>query len=341
VVDGTFQAGTVTVGPESPIGDVTFSIAQRAKVYGTITDSNGDPASGVGIYASRRVWAFGRPYLENARQGGSDDTGNFRLWDLPKGRYRFCGVRNRPVPPAGSVDFSAPGLHRIEVADCPSEGPFVEIQPGEERRIDLRPRTVAAVPVRILANGKPKEAAVRVLTSGAPTGGPVEFLPIYAPNETRNLFGATNLGMNQYREGVVPYYPIPVGRYQIRTTSYQQTASGKAQISVTAKGPNVFELPFNADPVVHLDVTRPPGFDRSAVRIGLHNANDPGAAVIDSNTQLTYGALTNPSIITVQYPGRYWLVTRSELCPSSARAGNINLLAQPLTWWPDKPQPSR
>jgi hypothetical protein len=330
-INGSFQASTITVGPETPVGDVTFRIERRAKVYGTIKGPNGDPVSSVAVYALRRVWAFGRPYLENARQGGSDDTGNFRLWDLPKGRYRFCAVCNRTLPPTGNADFNTPGLQRVEVADCPFEGPFVDLRPGEERRIDLGTHAVAAVPVRVLTNGKPTGASVRVLTSDTLASGTVEFLPKYGANETRSLFGAPNLAANQYRNGIVPYYPIPVGKYKVRTTSYQQTVSGTLQISVTANGPNVFELPFGADPVVNLDVTVPPGYDKSAARIGLHDGNDPGAFVIDSNTQLTQGAPTNQSVITVHYPGRYWLVTRSELCPSSATAGNINLLTQPLT----------
>jgi hypothetical protein len=320
--EGTFTASTVTVGPEHPNAEVAFRIEKRSKVYGVVRDQYGDPVPAVGVYALRRVWAFGRPYFANAWQAGSDDEGAFRLWRLPKGRYRICAVNSAQteiVPSRGAAAFQGVSPKRVVLADCPTIGPFTDVQPGDERRIDLRLHEVPAMPVQVKMQGGPSQPLQ------------IEFVPKYPLNETRDLFGATMFNANRFQGGMAFSDGVPPGRYWVRATSFQRQFSGKSAITVTSTGPNLFELPVGATPVINLDVIVPPGFDKSGMRVGFHDANDPGAPIVDSNTQLLQGAPTSPTKIALLFPGRYWLVTRGELCASSARAGDVDLLTEALT----------
>jgi hypothetical protein len=158
----------------------------------------------------------------------------------------------------------------------------------------------------------------------------IEFHTRFTVGETRSLFGVRGFRADRFRDVVAFADAVPPGNYWLQATTYNPSIRGRVAVSVTAGGPNVFELPVGPPPVVRLDVAVPPGFDRNAIRIGLHDADDPGAPLADSNTRLSQGEQTDPSKITLSYPGRYWLVTRTELCPTSASVGTFDLLAQPL-----------
>lgn len=328
VADRSFQADTVTVGPANPVGTALVQIDRVAKVFGTVTDMYGDPVPNAGLYALRRTWGFGRPQFVTASQGRSDDEGGFRLTNLPKGRYRICGSLARVRPPVGTVDFANGVTRKVEVADCPLAGPLVEIRPGQELRVELKTHEVLGVPV-----------SVRFLGMTAGEIPQVELLRRFGIDEARALFGIDEaralLGeqvflANQIRGDTAIVDAVPPGAYWIEARSNQAPRRGRVACTVRASGPNVFTLPLGAAPIVNLDVTGPAGFDRNKISIGLHDAGDPSAPLIDSDSQLTYGAPTDPSKITVPFPGRYWLVVRTELCTASARAAALDLLTEPL-----------
>jgi hypothetical protein len=319
VADRSFQAETVTVGPANPVGTALIQIDRVAKVVGTVTDMNGDPVPNAGLYALRRTWGFGRPQFVTANQGGSDDEGGFRLTNLPKGRYRICGLLARVRPPVGTVDFANGATRKVEVADCPSAGPLVEIRPGQELRVVLKTHEVLGVPV-----------SVRFVGMTAGEIPQIELRRRFGNDEARALFGEQVFRTSQIRGDTAIVDAVPPGAYWIEATSNQVPRRGRVACSVRASGPNVFTLPLGAPPIVDLDVSGPPGFDRNKISIGFHDAGDPSTPLIDSNSRLTYDAPTDPSKITVPFPGRYWLVVRTELCPASARAGALDLLAQPL-----------
>jgi hypothetical protein len=280
---------------------------------------DGDPVPNVRLYALRRTWGSGRPYFATAWQGSSNDEGGFRLPNLPKGRYRICGSLSRARPPVGTVDFMSNPIRRVEVVDCPSTGPLVEIRPGQELRVDLKTREAAGVPV-----------SVRLLGMNSAELPQIEFHRKFGINETRALFDEQVFRPNEIRGETAIIDAVPPGTYWVEATSYGDSARGRIAVSVRPGGPNIFTLPLGAPPIVNLDVAGPPGFDRKEISIALHDADDPSAPLIDSNRALTQGAPTDPSRITLPFPGRYWLVVRTELCPTTARAATVDLLTQPL-----------
>jgi hypothetical protein len=308
----------VEVGPEYSDAEIVFRIEPYGIIFGSVRDGNGDPVPDVALYALRRAWAFGRPYLKNEWQGGTDDQGGYRLWNLPPGLYRICGVSPPPfrrLPAAGSVSFAKDVGTLAGIADCPSSGPFIDLPPGGSLRADLRIRAVATVPVD-----------VKMPSGGFPL---VELIPRFGPNETQNLFAAPALVVDRWSNGMGRAEAVPPRDYWLRSASQSRNSSGEKAITVTSKGPNVFDLTVGPVPVVKLEVRLPPGRSGS-FKIGFRNASDPGAPVIDPSTQLTYGAPTDPSTIRLPYPGRYWLVVRSDFCTASARVGPMDLLRAPL-----------
>ena len=182
----------------------------------------------------------------------------------------------------------------------------------------MKVREVPAVPVLLRMRGPASEFPL------------IEFVSKYPPDETRTLFN-TAFGAHQYRAGDTSSDPIPAGSYWLRATSFNRTYGAKAAVSINLKRPNIVDLQLGAMPVVDLDVTVPPGYEKRQVRVGFHDADDPGSSIIDLRTQLTSGAPTDPAKIRFPYPGRYWLVARTELCASAASAGEVDLLNQPLT----------
>jgi hypothetical protein len=308
----------VEVGPQYPDVEIVFRIEPHGVIFGSVHDRNGDPVPDVALYALRRSWAFGRPYLQSEWQAGTDDQGTYRLWNLPAGLYRICAVTPpslKRLPSVGSASFARDVRTLAGVADCPSSGPFIELSPGGSLRADLSIRAVAAVPVD-----------VRIPSGVLPL---VELIPRLGINETRTLFAASTLSVDHWSNGMGRAEAVPPGDYWLRATSQLRDSSGEKAITVTSKGPNVFDLPVGPVPVVKLDVRLPPG-RRGSFRVGFRNASDPGAPVIDPTTQLTYGAPTDPSTIRLPYPGRYWLVVRSDFCTASARLGAMDLLRAPL-----------
>jgi hypothetical protein len=318
VGDQFLLANTVTVGPAKPIGDVVVQIDRAATVFGKVTDVTGDPVTNSGVVALRRAWAFGRPYFIQAWSGISNDEGDFRMPRLPKGRYRVCASFVGPRPPTGTADFSSPDRH-LDVTDCPSSGPILDISPGQELRVDLKTRLALGVPVSVRISGSPPDKMPSI-----------EFQRKSALTETRDQFSQPGPRTTTIRRETIYVDAVLPGRYLLQAATWGDAVGGRMDVVVTPQGPNTVNLRVGAHPVVNLDVSGPPGFDPKKISIGLHDADAPGSAVIDSNSARLYNTGPDPSRITLRFPGRYWLVVRSELCLIRAQAGAINLLMQPL-----------
>ena len=78
IVDRTPPSFTVPAGSETPITDVDFTLAQLGAITGTVTNTGGDPVSGVTL----TVTGPGEP---QSLTSGPD--GSYALKDLPPGEY--------------------------------------------------------------------------------------------------------------------------------------------------------------------------------------------------------------------------------------------------------------
>ena len=59
----------------------------RGSIAGTISDEEGEPVAGVSVQAMSKVFNQGKSALQARGSAKTDDRGNYRLYDLPPGRY--------------------------------------------------------------------------------------------------------------------------------------------------------------------------------------------------------------------------------------------------------------
>jgi Carboxypeptidase regulatory-like domain len=69
------------------LSGLTLKLARCSIVTGKVSDENGDPIAKVLVSAVRRSWLRGQPFYSSLPGAYTDDTGSYRISDLPPGRY--------------------------------------------------------------------------------------------------------------------------------------------------------------------------------------------------------------------------------------------------------------
>ena len=77
----------VQVAPGASTRVPDIKLAPNAAVSGRITDEDGDPVQGATVNASRFQFVMGRRLLITSQTATTNDLGEFRIHDLPPGRY--------------------------------------------------------------------------------------------------------------------------------------------------------------------------------------------------------------------------------------------------------------
>jgi len=89
------QGEPVTLVAEQVAKDIDCSLPRSGLITGTISDEDGEPIPNVSVQAMMKYYRQGKPQLQQRGSATSDDRGNFRIFDLPAGRYFIqAGVRN-------------------------------------------------------------------------------------------------------------------------------------------------------------------------------------------------------------------------------------------------------
>src|SRR5438874_4563171 len=88
----------------SPVHDMRMQLTPQAVVLGKVLDDQGDPIMGaqVSVLTSRVV--DGRARFQPAGQGMTNDLGEYRIANLPRGRYILCAraIQNSGPLPANA-----------------------------------------------------------------------------------------------------------------------------------------------------------------------------------------------------------------------------------------------
>jgi hypothetical protein len=112
------------------IEEVDFRLPRSAAISGTVTDTYGEPISNANVQAMRKVYVGGRVELSSSAHAQTDDRGEYRLYNLPAGRYYVQAAKRVDAGDAG-VPLSTtmfPSASRLENAQ-----PLV-VKAGEERQ---------------------------------------------------------------------------------------------------------------------------------------------------------------------------------------------------------------
>ncbi|HVL70039.1 MAG TPA: carboxypeptidase regulatory-like domain-containing protein [Vicinamibacterales bacterium] len=98
-----------TPGTPIQLGDgqqfaVQMQIPRGSVVTGIVLDEQGEATPGTPVRALRRVVQNGRPTLQSAGTGTTDDRGIYRIYGLPPGHYVVCATpRNVSAGPMGAL----------------------------------------------------------------------------------------------------------------------------------------------------------------------------------------------------------------------------------------------
>ena len=110
--------------------EITFRLPRSAAISGTVTDAYGEPITNANVQAMRKVYQGGRAELTASAHAQTDDRGEYRLYNLPAGRY-YVQAAKRVDPGEAGVPLSTtmfPSASRLENAQ-----PLV-VKAGEERQ---------------------------------------------------------------------------------------------------------------------------------------------------------------------------------------------------------------
>ncbi|HXR74375.1 MAG TPA: carboxypeptidase-like regulatory domain-containing protein [Bryobacteraceae bacterium] len=327
---GVGQAGespypVVQVGKET--GDIAVKLMPAGSISGKVTNSDGEPVSGVQVRIILKHTVAGQMRWEDRANATTDDSGSFRSSGLFPGDYYVAtvahGVRElapfaRPVKQNSDEIYS--GLFFPGTSDVASATP-VRVEPGQQVEADFSLRT---------------EKAYRI--TGAISGGIPGRTGITLLDADGNQVWAKS-GYD-FRKNEFRFFDVPPGAYRIIATSV--TESGETMYGITDVGvssSDVSNVDVNVMPSakipVQVQIEGPQaGPAAPAVAVHLaprdHNNFNPGGWTQGRHLPLGQGAAE--TTISNVMPGRYRVEVQqvAQYYISSVRSGNIDLTRDDL-----------
>jgi hypothetical protein len=98
----------LTLGAGQRVKDVVLQMTPQAQISGRVLDSDGEPAAGAHVQAMRPVHRMGRRTIDVITGTPVDGLGEFRLFNLPPGRYYLRAAPRRPEPGSTRGDSTNP-----------------------------------------------------------------------------------------------------------------------------------------------------------------------------------------------------------------------------------------
>jgi hypothetical protein len=168
----------VTAG--QPVKGIEISLTPQAVIVGRVVDEDGDPLPHVSVAVMQARMVRGRRQFQRAQTSGANDKGEFRIANLPAGKYVLGAEvlsRGPVVEPPGGLRGQETG-YRVTfypgVVDVAQAAP-VEVQAGQELtglEIMMRRGAVFRVRGRLLdgTTGLPAERAYVFMTARDDSG---------------------------------------------------------------------------------------------------------------------------------------------------------------------------
>jgi hypothetical protein len=138
----------------SPLHDLKTELTPQSVAFGKVLDDQGDPVMGAQITVLASRVQDGRPRFQQAGLGTTNDLGDYRIANLPRGKYALCAHSNQQNVQAQSQTI---------IADACFPGPLdgggasvMEMPAGRETKVDFTLTEVLAVHVRGIITGLPE-----------------------------------------------------------------------------------------------------------------------------------------------------------------------------------------
>jgi hypothetical protein len=193
------------------IPSVEFPFSEGGVVTGTLVDEHGEPADGVGI----SLQSVGGAGVESTIPPAAvDDTGRFRIFHVPPGRYLMV-VTSRPAPGV----TTAPGIVRIGAGDLAGHAFLPVYFPGSLDPSEAEPLVIErAREVHGIDMVVPAVRGARVFGSVALPGArkdPILLRP--APRSAATVLGVPSATTTA--QGTFELRNVPPGRYTLQFVS--------------------------------------------------------------------------------------------------------------------------
>jgi hypothetical protein len=208
-----------------PVHDLRTELIPQSVAWGKVLDDQGDPVMGAQITALAAHVVNGRPQFQPTNSSGTNDLGEYRIANLPRGKYILCVHFN---PPGGQ--FQAATIPADTCYPGPLEGGIasaMDLPAGRESKVDFTMNEVPAVHVRGSITGLPegRNAGVSLVKRSVDSGG--------------NVPGTVRDGKFDFR--------VPPGSYMLTADYFDSGKRYTARVPVDVGGTDIDNV------VVHLD----------------------------------------------------------------------------------------
>jgi hypothetical protein len=292
----------------------TIKLVPYGAIAGVVLDEDGDPIRNLRVSAMVYRYTTNGRILEDVKSAESNDLGEYRLFDLPSGRY-FVKINPRAVNLSGSKDDSSyaavfyPGVPQVSGA-IPQD-----VGPGQQLRglsFNLRKTRPATIRGKVIA---PPDAAV---------------VNVGLMTVTDSGQSSTSTNVNDKKTGKFEFAGIPPGSIYVtgdytlngvRHDTFVPVEIGTSDIEVELR-----PIPA-ADIAGDISVEGDPAFDLTKLGLSLDGAasghNTQGGSAIGKDGRLLIRGIT---------PGKYRIaVNRIQgLYIKSIRWGTTDITDAPL-----------
>jgi hypothetical protein len=166
---GANRGGPITLEAGRNMKDLTFRLIPQGVITGRIADEDGDPLANVTVQIQRYTYFRGRRQLTPANSSGTNDLGEYRLYDLAPGKYyvsassRGMDAMAAQAGPQGAAEESYATAYYPNASNPEAAAP-IQVTPGAQiRGIDItlvrtraarvRGRVVSAITNKPIRNG--------------------------------------------------------------------------------------------------------------------------------------------------------------------------------------------
>jgi hypothetical protein len=153
----------LTLVSGSPVHDIKIELVPQSVVLGKVVDDQGDPVMDAQVTALSLRVVDGRPrFVPTSGMGATNDLGEYRLANLPHGKYIVCIHQNQPGIP---IQSTTPSITADSCYPGPLEGgtaSAMDLPAGRETKVDFTLNQVVPVHVRGTVTGLPEGRTVGV-----------------------------------------------------------------------------------------------------------------------------------------------------------------------------------
>lgn len=211
------SSGQVDLGKACQQTGMQYLLIPSALLSGRLTDTNGQPAARANVEAQRRAWLNGRWQFRTVSTSRANDQGEFRISQLPAGRYVLRTQPAGPMTvsfrdPSGPTHYAAPAYYPGVYEAAKAQ--MINVEAGVELGgFDFGPMLVPFFTV--------SGHVLDMEGQGAPSHCQVLLRPINGAGEERIARSAPQTGEFAFRE-------VAPGKYQLLAYSVGATTIGTA-----------------------------------------------------------------------------------------------------------------